>query len=81
MFHVSGLRLDWYVVLVNEYCTNAETTLYVSCALVSHVAQYTFEERRGYSPMWLNLTGSELKPHAVLSRKYRFYKAETLPGR
>ena len=30
MFHVSGLRLDWSVVLVNVHCTNAETAFYIA---------------------------------------------------
>ena len=30
--------------------------------------------------MWLNLTGSELKLHGVLSRKYCFLSAENAPG-
>jgi hypothetical protein len=26
MFHISGFRFGWYVVVDNEYCTNSETT-------------------------------------------------------
>ena len=35
MFHISGLRIGWYVVLVNVYCTNSEAT-FLLFALVYH---------------------------------------------
>lgn len=70
MFHLSGLRLDWHVVLVNVHCTNRETTFYHSCALTSHLAQCACSNNRATLLLWLNLTGSELKLHAVLARKY-----------
>jgi hypothetical protein len=38
-----------------------------------------FQEPRRFSQMWLNFTGSEHKPHAVLSRKYRFFQGENAP--
>ena len=37
MFHVSGLRCDWCVVLVDVHCTNPEATFYHSCVLSSHI--------------------------------------------
>ena len=72
MFHVSGLRIDCHVVLVNVLCTNQETTFYVSCALASPLAQCARSKTGTTLLLWLNLTGSELKPHAVLSGQYRF---------
>ena len=42
MFHLSGLLLDWRVVLGNVHCTNLETTFYLSCALASHLANRPF---------------------------------------
>lgn len=81
MFHFSGLRFDWYVVLVDDYCTNPETTFL--CLLHPRLTARAipFEERRDYSPMWLNLTGSELKLHAVSPWKYCFLQGENAPGR
>jgi hypothetical protein len=35
MFHVGGLRLDWYSVLVNVHCTHAEATVYIGGAFIS----------------------------------------------
>jgi len=72
MFHVSGLRLDWYVVLVNKYCINLETTFYVSCALVSNVAQCTSRNVGDIPLCGLTSPRVKLKPHAVFPGKYRF---------
>jgi hypothetical protein len=55
------------------HCTNLETTFYLSCALVSHLAQRASSKDGAILLLWLNLTGGELKPHAVLSREFRFF--------
>jgi hypothetical protein len=50
-------------------CTNSETTFYLSCALASHLARCASSKDTAILLSRLNLTRSELKPHAVLSRK------------
>lgn len=71
MFHISGFPVGWYVVLVNVYCTNAETTfLFYVCMSMKGSMYSAFQD--GDIPTWLNFTRSELKPHAVLMEKYCF---------
>jgi hypothetical protein len=55
MFHVSGLHLDWYGVLVNVHCTNPETTFLHCLHPRLTPGAVRFPKRRGYFPMWLNL--------------------------
>jgi hypothetical protein len=73
MFHFSGLRLDGYIVFVDEYCTNSETTFYIFfCAFLSQIEQRAPSHLVGPSGVWLNLTESELKPCTVLLQKHQF---------
>jgi len=69
MFHVSGLRLDWYVVLVDEYCTNPETTFYVSFSLVLHVAQCTSRNIGAIVLCGLTSPGVNLGDLSLLSQR------------
>ncbi len=81
MFHVSDLRLDWYVVLVNEYCTNPEITFYVSCAIVLPVAQCTSSNVEAILLCGLTSPGVNLSHTPICPENTDIYSAKTLQGR
>ena len=78
MFHVSGLRRDWCVVLVDVHCTNPETTFYVSCAVISHVARCFTRKTVAIYLCDLTSPGVNLSHTPFRPDKAAFYAAKTL---
>ena len=50
MFHLGGLRFDWYVVFCNSNCTSPETTFRLLYAIVSTVLR---RENQGLSGLFI----------------------------
>ena len=69
MFHLGGLRFDWYVVFSNSNCTSLEATFRQLYAIVPTVPRCETRSVGGCLSMRLNLTGSELKPRTFFSTK------------
>jgi len=81
MFHVSGLRIDWHVVLVNVHCTNLETTfLSFLCSRLTPSARH-FEERGAIVLCGLTSPGVNLSHTSFCHGNTAFYRAIMFSGR
>ena len=81
MFHVSGLRRDWCVVLVDVHCTNPETTFYVSYVLVSTITRWISSNAQAIILCGLTSLGVNLSHMLFRPENTAFYSAKTLSGR
>ena len=80
MFHLSGLRSDWYFVFVDEYCTHPETTFYLFRTFVSHLVQRASRNLDVFLRCGLTSPGVNLSHTPFFPKNTAFYEAKTVGG-